>query len=99
MNVSSGQLEAPPERRVCAVSLVLRDMGNGVTRVLQADVVAEVPPPEFFEPFRPSNVPIPLPVRVVDALACAALGLDPDREFVGGYMRSLAGDITDFFIW
>lgn len=99
VNASCGCVIDAPERRPCAVSLVLRDMGNGVTRVLLAELIAEVPAPEFFEMFRPLAVPLPLPEKVRDALACAALDLDPDREFVGCYMRSLDGDITDFFIW
>lgn len=74
-------------------------MGNGVTRVIHAEVMGEVPPPEFFEMFRPMDVPIPLGAKVEDALACAKLGLDPERAFVGGYMRALTCDITEFFIW
>lgn len=93
--------DRPPDHLECAVSLVLKDMGNGVTRVLHAAQMGEVPPPEFFAMFRPTSVSIPLIDRVSDALevASASLGLDPKREYVGGYMRALTDNITEFFIW
>lgn len=101
VNASRGQVASPPERRTCGVSLVLRDMGNGVTRLLHYAVVAEVPPKEFFEVFGPLAVPVPLTDRLSDAMAFAAssLDLDPDREYVGGVMRPLTEDITEFLLW
>lgn len=76
-------------------------MGNGVTRVLSVAEVPEIPPAEFFEMFRPARVTFPLMGRVEDALACAvgSLGLDVSREYVGGYMRALTDDITEFCVW
>jgi len=89
------------EGRLSALSMVIRDMGNGVTRILHADAFADVPPPEFFEGFRASAVPSPLVPHVRDAVECAALvvGVDPLREYVGGFMRALTEDITELFIW
>lgn len=93
--------DGPPDQMPCAVSLVLKDMGNGVTRVLHAAQMGEVPPPEFFAMFRTADVCMPLIDRVSDALAVASssLDLDPSREYVGGYMRALTDNITEFFIW
>ncbi len=81
--------------------MVLRDMGNGVTRLLHYAVVAEVPPKEFFEAFGPMAVPMPLTDRLSDAMGFAAnlLDLDPQREYVGGVMRPLTEDITEFLLW
>lgn len=101
VNTSTELPDGPPDQMPFAVSLVLKDMGNGVTRVLHAAQMGEVPPPEFFAMFRPADVCIPLIDRVSDALeiASASLGLDPNREYVGGYMRALTDNITEFFIW
>ena len=101
MNVSRGQVAAPPQQRSCGVSLVLRDMGNGVTRLLHYAVVPQVPPKEFFEAFGPMAVPLPLTDRLSDAMAFAtrSLDLDPVREYVGGVMRPLTEDITEYLIW
>ncbi|MBV5333022.1 hypothetical protein JZU54_05605 [bacterium] len=101
VNTSTELPDGPPDQLPCAISLVLKDMGNGVTRVLHAAQMGEVPPPEFFAMFRPTSVSIPLIDRVSDALevASASLGLDPKREYVGGYMRALTDNITEFFIW
>lgn len=101
VNTSTELPDKPPDQLPCAISLVLKDMGNGVTRVLHAAQMGEVPPAEFFVMFRPAPVAIPLLERVSDALevASASLDLDPSREFVGGYMRALTDNITEFFIW
>lgn len=81
-----------------AVSLVLKDMGNGVTRVLRvAFVEGAIPPREFFDPFDPTDVPFPLCPRLRDALDCAEAALE--AEFSGGVMRTLTDDITEFFLW
>lgn len=101
-DASNGWAEAPPEVTRVGVSLVLRDMGNGVTRVLRvACVEGGIPPPEFFETFGAVEVPIPLCDRVQDALAAAAFVGDynPDRDYLGGVMRTLTDDITEFFLW
>lgn len=76
-------------------------MGNGVTRLLHYAVVPQVPPEEFFEVFGPMAVPLPLTDRLSDAMAFAtsSLDLDPVREYVGGVMRPLTEDITEYLIW
>ena len=101
VNVSNGQVACPPERQACGVSLVLRDMGNGVTRLLHMAIVPQVPPKEFFEVFGVCEVPVPLTGRVGDAMdyAVRCLDLDPVREVSGGIMRPLTEDITEYLIW
>jgi hypothetical protein len=102
VTASTGWAQAPPEQGAFAVSLVLRDMGNGVTRVLHAACVGGgVPPADFFEVFGAAEVPIPLGPRLRDALDCAMLtcGCEAGREFAGGFMRPLTEDITEFFVW
>lgn len=99
--MQKASMEAPPEEDALAVSLVLRDMGNGVTRLLQLEIMPTAPPTEFFEAFKPTCVPIPLPEKVADLLRCVSpfYGIDPDRRYVGGFMRSLSDDITDLVVW
>ena len=101
-NASTGWVETPTNTERIAVSLVLRDMGNGVTRVLRAAcVMGSVPPREFFEVFDVAEVPFPLCERLKDALDCAAAlgGYDAGRDYSGGVMRTLTDDITEFFLW
>lgn len=102
VTASNGWAQAHPLKAVSAVSLVLRDMGNGVTRVLHAALIeGGVPPPEFFEVFEGCEVPVPLCGKLSDALGSAvlAMGGDAAREYVGGYMRPLTEEITEFLVW
>lgn len=102
VTASTGWAHASPQQGAFAVSLVLRDMGNGVTRVLHvACVEGGVPPAEFFEVLGAAEVSFPLGTRLNDALECAVqtCGCEVAREFVGGVMRPLTDDITEYFVW
>lgn len=102
MVTASANCAAFPPESVAAVSLVLRDMGNGVTRILHfAAVRGSLPPREFFDVFATSDVPVPMLGRVADAAAIAAseLWLDSGPCFAHGYMRPLTEDITEFLLW
>jgi hypothetical protein len=103
LDASNGWVDTPANVETVAVSLVLRDMGNGVNRVLSIACVAGQPPPsDFFELFA-GTIPVPLPLseRLRDALdyAVACCELAPPLEYAGGFMRPLTDDITEFFLW
>jgi hypothetical protein len=95
-------VDPPPDVCETALAMVLKDMGNGVTRLLSASFVCgALPPREFFDVFGASDLPFPLGAHVRDAVDCASAmhGHPTGKEFVGGYMRPLTEQITEFLIW
>lgn len=84
------------------INFTVRDMGNGVIRLLSVAALEEIPPMEFFSAFGPIPLVFPLPGKVSDILEFAQdeLGLIAGLiEFSGGVMRPLTCDITEFVVW
>lgn len=80
---------------VVALSILLRDLGNGVVRV-------EVEGWHFLErPTYGGGEPLaaPFPSVVADAIACALCALGSHREFTAGRSRSVADDLTEICVW
>lgn len=95
-------LQRSTQSRDCAIEVVLRDMGNGVVRIIHfAPVFGPLPSSEGFDPFGAVSVPFPLHSRIQDAvcLALCELGLDPSRTFSTGFMRPLSDDMTEVIVW
>lgn len=85
-----------------AIEVVLRDMGNGVVRILRfAPVPGPLPPSAGFERFGAVPALFPLHSAISDAVGVVLgeLGLDPSRTFSDGFLRPLSDDITEVLVW
>ena len=85
---------------VLGVLIVLRDMGNGVTRLMGATILDRALPKDVASlGFSPLSVP--LTPRVADCveLALASLGARPPPTFTEGRVRPVCEDVTEFYIW
>lgn len=91
------ELENGP-RPLC---VVLRDMGNGVTRIEGSKLLDEPPSTHCREGLECSVLSFPLSVRVEDAVATALASFYVYvlPEFRSGCFRSITETITEYYFW
>ena len=78
-----------------ALTLVLRDMGNQVTRIESAELVPG-------NPFRPDEcVPLvfPLSARLADLVGVALDHLNAEMDVREGCLRCVCEGITEIIVW
>lgn len=93
-------LRSEKQVETSALRIVLRDMGNGVTRIescqlLERPLVVVADCPELL------RVVPPLGHEMEDLLGCAlaSLGLDPSVEYGDCWARSVCDGITELHLW
>ena len=85
---------------VLGLVLVLRDMGNGVTRIECASILDRGCGKDCR---LPDLVPLSLPLspRIADfvAVALTSLGGRAETEFTEAKVRPVCEDVTEFYFW
>lgn len=81
--------------------LVLRDMGNGVTRLESYQLLADPPSEHFREELDYTVLLFPLTAKIEDAVlaAMASLTARGPPLFQSGCFRSITETITEYFFW
>ena len=80
--------------------MMLRDMGNGVTRVEACDLLPSSPCPSSCEALGCVRLVFPLADRVLDALDAALFYLDARAPaFSEACYRFVSSGVTEFFFW
>ena len=80
--------------------MMLRDMGNGVTRVEACDLLSSSPCPSSCEALGCTRLVFPLSDRLVDLLEAALFALDARAPpYSEACYRFVSSGVTEFFFW
>ena len=85
---------------VLCLLLVLRDMGNGVTRVLGASILDRAREEDILRlGFLPLSFPLSPRLSDCVTMALETLGARSPPDFTEVYVRPVCDDVTEFYLW